>query len=421
MEYLEGPVFTKADIDEAEDYAQAAFGHSLFNRDGWEYILKAYGGRLPIRICALDEGLTVPSATVAFTIEDTDIGSPWVSGWVEPILEKTWYPTTVATLTKYVVEELRQLLVETGCDPEFCRYMLHNFGYRATGSEETAAIGSCAHLIHANGTDTQLGMSHAMQVYGGSLRGLASTCAATEHRVMTQGGRAGEGAVVQRVIQLHPKQVVSQVADSYDYKAFVQHAIDIYPLIEQKAVRLVIRPDSVTSDLPRPDAVVLWTLNTVKEGLGQHCTATPTGHIRLPYSVLWGDGIDRDGIMRIARAAARAGFAVDNLVFGMGANLLQKMNRDTLRWAQKGSAQLVSDGRAERWEDISKTTYGKSSRAGRLAVVKDDQLHGFSGYQTIREEALMGRENLLRPVFENGTILRKHTFEQVRARARRFA
>ena len=84
----------------------------------------------------------------------------------------------------------------------------------------------------------------------------------------------------------------------------------------------------------------------------------------MPYGVLWGDGIDPGDIARIVAAATRAGYAVGNLVFGMGGGLLQKdMNRDTYRFAIKCSARDIGNG----WEDVQKRPLGESkrSKAGR--------------------------------------------------------
>src|SRR5687767_1933257 len=59
--YLEGQVITQEKIDEAASYYDAHFGNDkLFNREGWEYILNTYGGRLPVRIKAVPEGTVVP-------------------------------------------------------------------------------------------------------------------------------------------------------------------------------------------------------------------------------------------------------------------------------------------------------------------------------------------------------------------------
>ena len=39
-----------------------------FNREGWEYILNTHGGKLPIKIKAVPEGMTVPVKNVLMTV-----------------------------------------------------------------------------------------------------------------------------------------------------------------------------------------------------------------------------------------------------------------------------------------------------------------------------------------------------------------
>ena len=92
-----------------------------------------------------------------------------------------------------------------------------------------------------------------------------------------------------------------------------------------------------------------------------------TGHRETPYSVLWSDGLSPDKIIDIASAVVANGFAAHNTAFGMGGGLLQKVDRDTERFAMKSSAQ-ERDGQ---WVNIQKNPLDKSkaSLAGRLQVV----------------------------------------------------
>merc|ERR1740116_663795 len=53
--YMVGPVVTKAKVDQAEEYFKIHFSHpiwgyqeNLFNRKGWDHILTAHGGCLPV-------------------------------------------------------------------------------------------------------------------------------------------------------------------------------------------------------------------------------------------------------------------------------------------------------------------------------------------------------------------------------------
>jgi nicotinamide phosphoribosyltransferase len=175
-------------------------------------------------------------------------------------------------------------------------------------------------------------------------------------------GPKGEIATAEKIIAQNSGQIVSIVADSYDYYNFVQKMASLKELIRTYNVRLVIRPDSCTSAHPSPASLVLWTLQELELLLG--CTINGKGYKVVPYKVLWGDGIDAEGIKEITNTVIGAGYCVSNLVFGMGGGLLQKVNRDTFKFAIKASA-YSTDG--TNWIDVQKNPLdqSKASKPGR--------------------------------------------------------
>ncbi|OCS01587.1 nicotinate phosphoribosyltransferase, partial [Campylobacter fetus subsp. testudinum] len=107
--------------------------------------------------------------------------------------------------------------------------------------------------------------------------------------------------------------------------------------------------------------------------------------------------------------------SADNIVFGMGGALLQHLNRDTLKFAMKANA-VSKDGK--RWTDVKKdpiTDPSKRSKSGRLALVRKGNL-----FKTVRLNELKKEENKLKPVFKDGKILSKVSFDDIRARVREF-
>jgi nicotinic acid phosphoribosyltransferase len=48
-----------------------------------------------------------------------------------------------------------------------------------------------------------------------------------------------------------------------------------------------------------------------------------------------GDGIGYEGVQRILQAVLAANYSAQNVAFGMGGGLLQKVNRDTMSFATK--------------------------------------------------------------------------------------
>lgn len=152
LEKIAGPVVTAGAIDRAEERCRAHFGNDRnFNRSGWQHILGAHGGRLPVRVKAVPEGTVVPTHNCLLTIENTDPACYWLTNWLETQLVQVWYPTTVATQSREMKQVLLKYLVESG-DPAGIDFKLHDFGCRGSSSMETAAIGGAAHLVSFRGT-----------------------------------------------------------------------------------------------------------------------------------------------------------------------------------------------------------------------------------------------------------------------------
>jgi nicotinamide phosphoribosyltransferase len=114
----------------------------------------------------------------------------------------------------------------------------------------------------------------------------------------------------------------------------------------------------------------------------------------------------------LLEAMTERGWSAENLAFGMGAGLLQKVNRDTLRFAMKANARQDKDGA---WHGIAKdpkTDPGKASKRYRQAVVIDDGAPVAMPLKDIGD-----RQNLMQPVWENGELKRDWTFAEIRERA----
>lgn len=401
---LVGRVVTLSDIDEAEVLALAHFGRPLFNRDGWEHVYREHDGRLPLKIKAVPEGSVIPTGNVLMTVENTDPRCFWLTNAVESLLTHVWYPSTVATLSRTTKEAIRGHLTATADSVEGLPFMLHDFGYRGATSHESAAIGGAGHLVNFQGTDTLPAMLLARDDYGAALDTLAFSVPATEHSVMTSLGREGEYAVVGRLLNDYPSGILSVVADSYNIYDFTHNVADLWRerILARDGV-FVVRPDSVTSAHPYPSDLVAWILHTL--WMGYQGTTNSKGfkvldpHVR----VLWGDGLDQHAIKGILARAQLEGFSAENLVFGMGGGLLQKVNRDTQRFAFKSSAQKRDGVWYDVWKDPVDSS--KRSKRGRLSLTRD--------YQTVPEQD----DDVLRIVFEDGRLVNPITFDEVRRNA----
>ncbi|MEM7571005.1 MAG: nicotinate phosphoribosyltransferase, partial [Pseudomonadota bacterium] len=128
--------------------------------------------------------------------------------------------------------------------------------------------------------------------------------------------------------------------------------------------------------------------------------------------VIQGDGVTPETIQIILDRLLERGWSAENLAFGMGAGLLQKVNRDTLRFAMKANARQSTDGV---WHGVNKdpkTDPGKASKRRRQAVVLKD-----GALTSVALEHATASENMLVPVWENGVLLKDYSFEQIRQTA----
>ena len=407
-----GPVVTKEAVDEAEAFCRAYFGSdAMFNGKMWRHIITKHGGRLPVRIRAVREGAAIPASNVLMTAENTDPECWALTNHLETVLSQVWYPCTVATLSRKIKSVIKRFMLETA-GPESTAaalpYMLHDFGYRGVEAVEAAGIGGAAHLVNFLGTDTVAGIQTAMRYYN-EPRVCGASVPATEHSVMTALGREGEREMFERMLELYPKGVVSIVSDSYDIFAAARDIV-CAPAFKAKALArdgvLVIRPDSGD-----PVTTLLRLLDILAEGYGTTTNALGYRELNPKIRLLWGDGINYDGVYDILNALRNAGWSAANMAcFGSGGGLLQKMDRDVQRFAFKCSAQK----RNGVWHDIAKNPLDttKASKKGRLALVKTPE----GQFRTVREDEADGND-CLETVFENGALLRDMTFGEVRANA----
>lgn len=405
-EYLSKPII-QADIDEAQAIFQA---HGVpFNRDGWQHILHDHKGCLPLEIQSVPEGTAIPSRNVILQVVNTDPACFWLTSYIETaLLRAIWYPTTVATRSWYCKQAIRHYLDKTADNLDSLPFRLHDFGARGVSSEESAALGGAAHLVNFMGSDTVSGLMAARRYYRANMP--AFSIPAAEHSTMTAWGRDHETDAYANMLRrfMGPGKIMAVVSDSYD----LWHAIDaiwggrLKKKVETSGGTLVIRPDSGD-----PTTVVGEALSHLSAKFGYR--VNKKGFRVLPNYIrlIQGDGVSPDSIAKILHRVWELGYSTENVTFGMGGELLQKVNRDSLEFAMKASAIEVEG----RWRDIYKdpvTDHGKRSKRGRLALV----IRG-GRYTTVHERETLDGENRLIPVFRDGELLVDWSLDDIRKRA----
>jgi nicotinamide phosphoribosyltransferase len=411
--YLSQPI-TAQDIDEASAFLRAH--GEPFPEEGWRHILDQHGGLVPVRIRAVPEGTIVPVRNVLATVESTDARVPWVVGWIETQLMRMWYPITVATRSYFCKRVIFEYLRKTANDPAGeLLFKLHDFGGRGVSSAESAGIGGAAHLVNFLGSDTIEGIRFAQAYYGSKSPVVGFSIPAMEHSTVTAWGREGEGAAYRNMIAANPEfQILACVSDSYDIERAVEHlwADELLDEVKASGKTIVIRPDSGD-----PVVVNLRLLQILERKVGM--TVNSKGYKVLPpfFRLIQGDGNDtEEDIERVLAALEQHGYSASNIAFGMGGGLLQKLDRDTQRFAFKLSEIVVAGERRSVAKD-PKTDPGKRSKAGRLDLVRQD---GALTTVTIPADQQQVRASELVTVYENGPVAAgASTFDQVRERAGR--
>lgn len=406
--YFCGPVITLDGIREAKEELAEYYGTpDIFNEQGWLDMYYAYDGRLPLEIRAIPEGTRVSTHNAMLTAINTDPRFPWLTNYTETMLSTMWYPMTIATQSRHMKDTIIKYLNMTCDQPELYKYMVHCFGFRGSTSLESAAIGTAAHLVNFRGSDTLPGIRYLKQYY----RAInpANSVAAAEHSTITAHGRENECLAYDHIMSAFPKGVVSIVADSYD--VFNACANLFGGILREKILArdgvLVVRPDSGI-----PEEVVVKVLDILGDRFGFIVNSKGYKVLNPHVRVLQGDGIDVDSIETILKAMVAAGWSAENIIFGSGGGLLQKVNRDTLSFAFKCCAVR----RGGHWMDVIKdpiTDRHKKSKAGRLILIRNDSDDDF---RTVRMEDT-NLPNLLPITFLNGDLTIDYAFNDIIERA----
>lgn len=407
LQYLLKQFLTKPVTIEQVDYvADFAKLHGLsFNHKGWRRIAKDLNGKLPVRIRAVPEGYVIPTQNILMDVTSTDPDTFWIVSWLETMLSRLWYPITVATRSYYTKQIIREFLSKNsdGDIEQALLFKLHDFGSRGVSCQEQAAIGGAAHLVNFLGSDTLAGIEFARQYYGEKMAGFSIE--ASEHSTMTMRGFNGEIEAFRNMIkQYGDNPIFACVSDSYNiYTACSEYwGGELKEAVENMNATLVVRPDS-----GEPINTTLRVLDILSDRFGFE-TNSKGFRVLNNVRVIWGDGIGPAEVKQLLYNLHLKGYAATNIAFGMGGGLLQKVNRDTQRFAFKASwAEINGEGVAiHKWPV---TDEKKVSKKGRLDLVELAQNEVCT--------VTLGRggpKSLLVPVFENGEVLKEYTFSEIR-------
>ena len=323
-------------------YMNVQLGEGVFNTDQIEELHRA--GYLPIFVEALPEGSYVNMGVPVVHVRATKPEFAWFAQWTECWLQGAmWKPCNHATIGA-MYHRLAKYWYEKNTDNADPYMAASDFGMRGMSCMEEAQRCSAAWLLSFNKTSTIPALPFIDENYYAdvSYNHIGVGAVSIEHSVISSRVAAGETEkdILLSLLERYKNTSFSYVADTYDYWNVIDN---ILPEIKDK----IMEHNGVL--LPRPDSgqQVEITVETVK-----HLWNTFGGtenkkgykvldkHVRL----ILGDGCTLKCVEQIWKQLDKAGFAANNVVFGVGAFCFSAIfegdkmivnTRDTFGFAQK--------------------------------------------------------------------------------------
>lgn len=392
----------------------------------FKVVANEHKGWLPLRICAIPEGMMVPPhialATIELTVDDHRLLS--LPSYFEALIQRVWDTTTVATKSWHMRQTIYAALLKSSVDPDAeINFKLHDFGSRGTGAPQEAAYAGLGHLIPFRGSDTTIAIMAANLAYSCPMSGF--NIPASEHSTTTAHGRGNEIALVEQMFEAYanPGKLFATVIDSEDWVRFIR---EIAPRFKDKlnnsGATWVFRPDSGD-----PVETPLQVVRELANVFGY--TVNKKGYKVLNnVRCIQGDGITKVELALILDKLLDEKWSATNMVFGMGGGLLRKHDRDTLKFSMKCCAikrngywfDVYKDPSVydAEWNKLDVASF-KKSKAGHLITIYRD--HDKS-WLTIRDDEMSnyiheGYRNIMEVVYEDGVLLRDMTLDAVRSNA----
>ncbi|AYV81659.1 MAG: nicotinate phosphoribosyltransferase [Harvfovirus sp.] len=384
-------------------------------------------GYFPLRIKAVKEGSVVPNKNVLMTITNTIPEFYWTVGFVESLLLKVWYTTTVATCSFQYRKAVDKYFSETVDKDQYYLkpFQVHDFGYRGDSSEEGAGLSGMAHALSFTGSDNVMTLPFANEYYYGRAdnKPVILSVPASEHSVMCSFGQDNEIGAFRHMLAKYPSGIVSIVSDTYDiWRVLTEYAEILKEDILKRDGKVVFRPDSGNPEfIICGDPGAMPGTNAFKGAIRLLDEKFGSKKNKLGYKVLnpkvgliYGDGMHLSRYVAVLQRLKEMGYAASNLTIGVG-GVLRYHNRDTMSFAIKATNVIVN-GKAKAIKKDPITDPGKKSHTGLLMLEKKDFI--WRTHDNVSTEVEKTGE--LIPVFENGKLLYEQSIHNIRERIDKF-
>lgn len=392
-------------------------------------------GYLPIEIKAIEEGTLVPVGVPMMTIENTHEEFAWLTNYLETLISQNlWSPTTTATIGHVFKEKLEEYLERCGENKEDAICLFGDFSPRGMSSSQSSAAAGAGHLLSSVKTSSIESIRYLINAYHADIENekIGEWSASVEHSCVCSNffldGQNEEIFFERLLNKVYPNKPFTYVADSFDFWAFVSESLPKFKetIMKRDHAKVCIRPDSGVPELVLcgdPNGETQLERKGLVEVLWEIFggTINDKGYKKLDshIGIVYGDSITIERCQTICEMLINKGFAVNNVVFGVGSYTYNMISRDTLGHALKATYCEV-DGKAIQIYKAPKTDKDamKKSQKGKVAVVKEAGTLKCIDHLTSETEPLV-KDNLLQCVFRNGKFTKNTTLNEIRTRLNR--
>lgn len=384
-------------------------------------------GYIPLEIKSLPEGTVIKSKNMIATIENTHPDFAWCVGFFESLIIKIWEATCVASCT-FAYRQIVEYFFDISVDEEMSwlkEYIVHDFGYRSTGTEEAAQITGAAQLLLSKGSDTVPAREYAIRMLGAKRDSdIMFSPPASEHAVACSYGldKSGEIEYITTMLSTY-SGITSMVADTKNVFKFITSTAttpEVKALILSREGKAVFRPDSgnpediICGDPKAPVGSDEYkgVLRLLDENFGHTVNKKGFKVLNEKVGLIYGDGMFLQRYVRTLLRMISMGYSAQNLVIGVG-GILRMHTRDTLGIALKDLWMVINGVPTDIQKDPI-TDPGKKSHKGLPALILDEN----GDYKTIDGCTVeQFQASLLESTFKDGKMLYDPDFAAMRGRA----
>lgn len=385
-------------------------------------------GYLPLEIKALPEGSKIPLKVPCFTMKNTHKDFFWLTNALETLTSCViWGMINNATIAyRYSSIRKKYLEITDTINHPLEGFLNHNFAYRGMMGNEAAIITDAAWLLFSKGSDTVPGLEFMEDYYyaDSDKELISASIPATEHSVVTAGGKEGEVETFRRMIDLYKgtTNIFSFVSDSWDYFNFISKTLkEEKQYLLDSGVKCVVRPDSskktpfevICGDNESKDINEFkGSLQILWEIFGGTINSKGFKVLHPQIGLIYGEAISPELYEKICERMIELKFCISNLVVGVGSFSQTYHTRDTLMQAFKATAVVINGELKEIFKDPITDDGTKKSKKGLLAVYDEY----FDGALTVKDQCTWEEEknSLLKTVFKDGKLTKTVSLQEIR-------